>query len=205
MAGIVTHIALSDKVFKNNFSNFNLEEFVLGTSFADIRYLGVIDRNKTHYKNISMQAIKESNNSFTAGLMFHSLVDEVRENYIRSHEIYNKLPRSDYVSQAMKFCEDIDIYSECSNWGKYTDYFDSFSVSEENYGIRKKDLLEWHKIVQQAIISKPNLQVVKQIVLKFTLSPEAVDEILSVAKKIQENVLAGYIHDFYGQFGELCK
>jgi len=46
MAAYITHIVLTDKIFDKHFSNKNKAEFYIGTSFPDIRYLGVIKKRK---------------------------------------------------------------------------------------------------------------------------------------------------------------
>lgn len=47
MAAPITHVALTEKIFNNIFHNYDKKEFIIGTSFPDIRYLGTIDREKT--------------------------------------------------------------------------------------------------------------------------------------------------------------
>ena len=106
MAAPITHIVLTDKVFNKHFSDKEKEEFYVGTSLADIRYLGVVERDKTHFKNLSLQDVI-NDNSFDAGLKFHSLVDEVREQFMRKHDYYSLFPKSELLSQASKVLEDI--------------------------------------------------------------------------------------------------
>jgi hypothetical protein len=52
MAAPITHIALAEKLYGQYFSDKNKQDFFVGTSLADIRYLGTIERDKTHFKNI---------------------------------------------------------------------------------------------------------------------------------------------------------
>lgn len=72
MAAPITHIVLADKVWAQFLSSFNKNDFFIGTSFPDIRYLKVINREKTHFKNQSINDIK-SDDSIIAGIKFHSI------------------------------------------------------------------------------------------------------------------------------------
>ena len=54
MAAPITHIALTEKIFDKFFKNKTRKDFFIGTSFPDIRYLKVIDRDKTHYDDLSV-------------------------------------------------------------------------------------------------------------------------------------------------------
>ena len=55
MAAPITHIVLASKVYDQFFSNFSKKDFLIGTSFPDIRYLKVIDRNTTHFNGLSFK------------------------------------------------------------------------------------------------------------------------------------------------------
>ena len=55
------------------------EAFLRGTLFPDIRYIAAFPRSVTHRKNITLNTIISTENPFTAGLLFHTYVDEQRE------------------------------------------------------------------------------------------------------------------------------
>lgn len=77
MAAPITHIVLTKKIYKQHFSEKSFDEFIIGTSLPDIRYLKTVDRDKTHFPTSMLNEIKQEQ-SFTAGLKFHSIVDRVR-------------------------------------------------------------------------------------------------------------------------------
>lgn len=81
MATSITHVVFAQKVFERFFSDKDKLEFFIGTLFPDIRHLGVIARERTHFHNLTIEEIQRKS-SFMAGVMFHSLLDEVREAYI---------------------------------------------------------------------------------------------------------------------------
>ena len=86
MAAPITHIALTEKIFNNIFHNYDKKEFIIGTSFPDIRYLGTIDREKTHLSVNNLENINDKS-SFISGMKFHALVDKVREDFLLSRNI----------------------------------------------------------------------------------------------------------------------
>lgn len=49
MATPITHIVLTEKVFEKFFKDKTRKDFFIGTSFPDIKYLKVIDRDKSHF------------------------------------------------------------------------------------------------------------------------------------------------------------
>src|SRR3989344_5759752 len=100
MAAPITHIVLADKVFDEYFPNLSKDKFLVGTSFPDIRYLRVIKREQTHPKNITLSDIK-SVESFNGGLLFHILIDRVRENYMQENDIYSLMPASKLIPKLL--------------------------------------------------------------------------------------------------------
>ncbi|HPR92239.1 MAG TPA: hypothetical protein PLR64_03240, partial [Candidatus Dojkabacteria bacterium] len=59
MAAPITHIVLSEKVLKKFFPRTEKKKFLIGTSLPDIRYLGVVDRNATHFNKVKFPLIKD--------------------------------------------------------------------------------------------------------------------------------------------------
>lgn len=81
MAAPITHVVLTAKIFDNFFQDKVKKDFFIGTLFPDIRYLKVIDRDQTHFSNLSISDLK-TEDSFLAGMKFHSMIDVVREKFI---------------------------------------------------------------------------------------------------------------------------
>jgi hypothetical protein len=99
----------------NQLSDKNEKAFIIGTSFPDIRYIAKIDRNQTHFKHVSFDQVKKAKTSFQAGYLFHSLVDEVREKYLKEHNAYQMAPQSKYTSFCLKVVEDQLLFQEIKN------------------------------------------------------------------------------------------
>lgn len=164
MATPITHIVLTAKIFEIFFKNKRKKDFFIGTSFPDIRYLKVINRDKTHYNNLSITEIK-NDESFLAGLKFHSILDQKRENYMIKNKIYSLCPKSKYITQSLKFLEDEILYKYIKDWTVYTKYLNEILEDEKNYNINEKDLEKWHLLLQQYFQHKPNKDTIKDFTL----------------------------------------
>jgi hypothetical protein len=148
MAAPIAHVFLAIQFLAGPLQNmFNEEEFIVGTSFPDIRYLKVIGREETHFKDVSLQDIKKETNSFKAGMLFHSFVDEKREEYIVRNHFYEKVPNFRFTSQSLKFAED-QILMDYFDIKKYQSYFNKIYPEERFYKISDENLRSWHNFLQ---------------------------------------------------------
>ncbi len=202
MAAPVTHIVLTDKVYTKHFSNKNKDEFYVGTSLPDIRYLGVIDRDKTHYKNISLKDVL-NNNPFGAGLMFHSLVDEVREKFMVRNNYYSLFPKSQLLTQASKVIEDRVLYDKVDNWTEIVGYFDKTYKGELNLGIESKDIKKWHQLLRNYFENKPEDKETIAFTTGMGFSLERAQEILTVIKGADIEKAKKVVLGFYNNFEKL--
>ena len=106
MSAPITHIVIAKELLDTQPDTFSKRDFFIGTSFPDIRYLKVIERDKTHNPKTTLSEVLNTTNSFRSGLLFHSLVDEVREKSIQDNDIYSLIPKLKYITQALKLVED---------------------------------------------------------------------------------------------------
>jgi len=168
MAAPIAHLYLALQILagplKSN--NFDHKEFILGTSFPDIRYLKVIKREETHTKDISFSYIKNLNreNSFHAGLLFHSLVDKVREEYLNKIDIYKDMPKVPYPKYLLKFAED-QILTRNLNFKpeEYNSYFNKISPYEKLFDIKTEKIELWHNILKEYFASGLNSTTVSNM------------------------------------------
>lgn len=96
------------KVFAAHALRHNNEAFLYGNIFPDIRYLGSIPRNSTHFKKLQLSDIKNTSSSFVAGMKLHSFVDEKREQFAKKHGVYNLIRKYETVYDVtlLKLLED---------------------------------------------------------------------------------------------------
>lgn len=148
MAAPIAHIFLAVQMLSGPLENkFNLNEFLAGTSFPDIRYLKCAEREETHFNNVTLDDIKKETNSFRAGMLFHSLVDEKREEYIVKNHIYEKLPDFRFITQSLKFAED-KILMSLFDIKQYQYPFNKIYDEERSHKISVLNIKKWHDFLK---------------------------------------------------------
>jgi hypothetical protein len=149
MAAPIAHIFLAKQMLAGPFKGFfDEKEFIIGTSFPDIRYLKVVPRTKTHIAHILLKDILLETNSFKAGVLFHSLVDEQREAFVVANRLYDKMPEFRFTSQSLKFAED-ELLKNRFDIAYYQSYFDTVLDREKDYNIDEKHIAMWHTFLQE--------------------------------------------------------
>ena len=171
MAAPITHIALTTKIFDKFFKDKIRKDFFIGTSFPDIRYLKVIDRDKTHHDNLSIANLG-NDESFSAGVKFHSILDIAREKFIVDNNIYSLCPESKYITQSVKILEDEIFYEQVKDWDVYIEYLNEILLNEKDFGIAEKDIQRWHTLLQQYFQKQPDEQAVKNFTLSIGFTEE---------------------------------
>lgn len=203
MAGPIGHIVLTAKIFDTFFGHLSKKDFFIGTCFPDIRYLRVIEREKTHFNRVSLHKI-QNKSSFMAGVQFHSLVDDVREKYMDIHSIYSLLPKSNYITQAVKIYEDELYSSSINDWNEYRDYLNEILPEQLNFGIQREAIHRWHSLLQQYFAHGSNRSSVQLLCAEFGFPDEVVTEIFNSIAVIKSNEdVQHIIHSFYENFHSL--
>lgn len=208
MPASVTHIVLALAILPL-LPDKDEKEFLLGTSFPDIRYLGVIEREKTHNLHATWRSIQKEQSSFKAGIEFHSLVDRIHDDYIIKHNVYKCLPFSNPLlsSYLLKFYEDIIFYEYGANWHKIATYFNTVLDEELMFGIKEKLILTWHNRLYDYLTEKPTVTTALELLVGNTmLIPYLTENYVNLAisaacsKKLQE-----ICTNFYEQFVSLIE
>ena len=204
MAGPITHVVLSLKVFDKFFGGKDVQKFIVGTSFPDIRYLGVIERDKSHFENITLHEILTLD-SFYAGLKFHSLVDKVREAYMVKNDYYSLFPQSKMITQAQKMLEDRLIYDKISDWKAIIKYFEG--VDEEEIKLTKSvdHIKKWHKFLADYFSAKPNDENNIEFTVDLGFPKEQAEEMNRVLRSCQLEKAKQVITTFYDTFEQLVQ
>lgn len=156
MATQITHIATADKLFADLFTQFNKKEFYIGTVFPDIRFLGDISRDATHFYDIDLGDVLKEENSFMAGLKFHCLLDLVREDFVEREGIYSLFTTKARKYTPPKLLEDELFYSKVDNWDEIIGYLDTILPEEESYGVPRQNIEKWHKNLQEYFSQAPS-------------------------------------------------
>lgn len=173
MAAPITHIVISDVLKQSCLSTYsnNWKSFILGTSFPDIRYLGVIDRAKTHLPVTSLKDVTQERSAFSAGMKFHNLVDLKREEFVVTKDLYRFLPNDHLLHSSVKFYED-SILVKKFNRGSYVSIFDSIDLSDLNLDVSKIDIDRWYSLVRDYISISPERYLESLQLFVSTVVPE---------------------------------
>ncbi len=170
MAGPVAHIVCALALLNSGALKIeDKQAFLVGTSFPDIRYLGVIKREQTHKHDVTWQDIQNESDSFKAGMLLHSLVDRIREEYMMEHNVYNLVPKFPFFSQSLKLYEDMLIYNSMDEWQLISSYFNEILSSERAFGIKEQDIKRWHQILQTFFVKRPTPQLITQQIKQHML------------------------------------
>jgi hypothetical protein len=203
MAAPVTHILLAHQVFKKYFATKNPRDFYIGTSFPDIRYLGHIERQETHFAQPSLSELITLP-AFAAGLKFHSLVDLVREDFVRSRNAYSLVPESPYLTQALKLFEDQVLYDRISTWPEIIKFFDDILPAETAYSVPLTDIQNWHRFLQAYLSYQPDSQSIRIFVAAIGRPVEMAEEMIRLVELMQQSPeLRQIVVDLYEGFEQL--
>ncbi len=186
MAFPTTHIVLADLIFNKYFSTKNRKKFYIGTSFPDIRYLGVIEREKTHYNGLKLEDIVNED-AFYAGLKFHSFVDEVREKFVNSQSGHFVTNCSKYIATSIKFLEDELLRDKVNNWDEIIGYFDNIEEEELTFGIAQTYLKHWHNILQGALKGSASPKDIENFFSGVGRPKQVADDISADLEKLRQN------------------
>lgn len=136
-------------------------DFIIGTLFPDIRYMGHVSRGQTHAKGVTLEQIDKEKSYFKKGMLFHAYVDEQHEKFTNKSKAYQNLPK-DIKSSREIFIEliaDEIIFDE--SWIKpiATD-INTVINDEKILGLTELDLYPWHMLLNAYFMDPPseNLQ-----------------------------------------------
>lgn len=200
MATPITHTALTEKIFNKLFKNKIRKDFFIGTLFPDIRYLKVINRKKTHYSNLIVSDLK-NDESFLAGIKFHSILDQVREEFIAKNNVYSLCPKSKYITQSLKILEDELFYKNIKDPNVYVNYLNEILPAEKEYNITEKDLKKWHSLLQKYFQKQPNQNTVTDFILNVNFTREIANEInKNISTMRTDKKIIKIIENLYNNF-----
>lgn len=186
MANQITHIVLAKKISDELFDKFDRPDFLVGTIFPDIRYLKVIERDKTHFKSLYFNDVLEEKNSFVAGMKYHTLVDEVREKYMVEKDIYSLIPSSKFITQALKIYEDEVLYPNVSDWDNMITYLNTVLPEEIELVGQINKVETWHSLMQEYFKEPPTDVSRKNFILGVGFSDEIAIEINDLISRMRQ-------------------
>lgn len=194
-----THILIVEKVYARYFSHLDRKEFILGTSFPDIRYPASIDRTQTHFNRIPLSKIV-TKPAFNAGLYFHGFVDEIWNTFIRAHEtlLFSAVPHNRAMFHTMKILQDRYLFTQSDDWQTIVDYFGTILPEESQFVVSQEMIQRWHTVLAHYLSKPPNIGDLAM--LRLSLSAELVNKIAGYYRIYKDNdTLKQIMTAFYDQ------
>lgn len=193
-AGPVTHVYLGQKwlaQFAPHYTPEQKQQFLLGTVFPDIRYLGPVKRQQTHFNGMTLQRVMAAGSPFEQGMYFHSFVDEFRDKYVRKKGIMKKI---EYTEESksdlfLKLVED-QIISSKNDFTDFRNHLVIIPQEEKNFGIDEKILNEWHIGLALYFSTQP-IYLLSQISFfdtsMFHIEPQLIKQLSEALPKYAQN------------------
>jgi hypothetical protein len=203
MPAPITHIVLAEKIFEKYFAGMNREEFLLGTSFPDIRRMGNFERGKTHLQKICFADLQDES-SFMAGFKLHSLVDKTMDRYREETGLYSLFSSLEYQDPSMKVFADMVLYDKVKNWGEIIKVFEKMADEELKFGVGKEVVEKWHAKLMAYFAHKPEkVEYIRKLIWEpVEVSEEIVRTIETVSDREKAVKL---VEDYYDNFEEIIK
>jgi hypothetical protein len=120
-------------------------QFIVGTLFPDIRYLGTIKRDETHEKNVTVEKILQSETPFLAGMRLHVFVDEQRCKFLDKYGAESKLKAIDKEHRVffLKMVEDEILWNDCE-WSQIVEML-QITYPEQLLWVDQSTAEKWHQ------------------------------------------------------------
>lgn len=172
-AGPLTHYYLAKEFMRIccSYTKEEMQRFILGTEFPDIRHIAKIPRSKTHYNSVSLNDVIACKDPFVAGEKFHTYVDIVRENFVINEfakDAYLKKFKNDLMKkyslneqEAACFLKEIedDIVFDKVNRKEAIGDVSKIDKGELKFGISDFMLEKWHGYLRESFKTRPSQEL----------------------------------------------
>lgn len=209
----ITQSALT-KMFWEHFpkyTNAQKKEFLLGTFFPDVYYLAECPKEITHFDNVTLHDILNAPSAFQAGLLFHSFVEQERENYVIQNGAYEHiLPyNSPRISTQLKIAEDELLYGT-ANWKICSTAVSTILEDEKTFSIKPEAIQQWHLALSYYFSYAPSWvlwYLSAQEIGAFDVTPDEMAAVYEIHKGLIkdpfiENHVEGLMDHFRNQFSQ---
>lgn len=200
MSAPVSHLVFGAKILKKLPDIKNEHDFYVGVCFPDIRYLGIIDRNKTHYKVNGFNEVG-THSPFFSGCNCHIFLDTIREDYMQRSGLYSLVPQSKFVKMALKFYEDQLRLADFGQKKNLATFLNVVTPEELSFDLPQKEVEKWHSLVKSYIFSPLGTRDMQILTSNFIHGDEISAEILKLVPVLsKENRITSILNSFYHDF-----
>src|SRR5437879_5644374 len=148
--------------------------FLRGVIFPDIRYLGVIDRSKTHY-GVALGVVLNEPNSWRTGYLHHNWLDGVWNDFF--HHFGLDDVRDAITLQALKLLEDELLYEEIPEREEIAASLAEVDQQALNFGIPPETIVRWGGLIGQAFVSRPSATTRLELLKKLSFDDQTIQSL----------------------------
>lgn len=186
MAGEVAHVVYGARVLTYLDDKVTSPEFWAGTLFPDIRHLGIVSRQRTHFDNVSLETLA-GGRDFETGMRVHTWVDATRDQFLREANMKEALPWHPFVPHALKLVEDDLLYGRFDDWNLIQRALNKIYDEELHYVNSLQHINTWHSVLQDYFKQAPTDETRYQLALSIGLSEDSAGEINSVVRLLKSD------------------
>ncbi|KKT74812.1 MAG: hypothetical protein UX31_C0003G0041 [Candidatus Nomurabacteria bacterium GW2011_GWA1_46_11] len=204
MPALIGHAVFGRKLIDKYFQGIDEARFYVGTTFPDIRNLGVIPRDQTHTTGIKLVSLQVCENAFDLGFKAHSLVDETHFRFMQQNGIYNFGSELRFAIQALKVYEDRLLYQKLNNWIQIAEYFTEIFDEEKVFQIDLYDIRRWHNYIKRYFFEGPSDNTARNFNAETGFPSSRAEELLKTLEILKsDKKYEDTIFKFYDRFDEL--
>lgn len=202
MSAPISHIAFAEIILQRLPQELKTCDFYTGVCFPDIRYLGGIDKEKTHPHMSSFNDISDDS-AFLAGVKCHAYLDQLRDRYLENSDVYESLTDLKLSKMGLKFVED-QLRAKSPLRKDVAHCLDSLLAEELRFGLSENKILHWHRLLKDYLCSSVNDYDVECFLQNLTISSDKRGKILdTLALTSQNRHIIDTFNNFYDQFDEM--
>ena len=189
MASQISHIVYAKRFFeKYDLLPAEKEEFILGTTFPDIRRIDPsIKRKDTHMHFYPVDLNFENLSPFEAGWKFHLYCDMKREEILNSYDFYKLSYAESFENQSAKMLEDEVVYDYYNNWEKAVNYFNDAPIISTGIDIPNGSFELWYSILANYIRQRPTNDTIETFLSKQPSIAHEFKQIVEMVDKLRKN------------------
>lgn len=187
-----SHIVYADKILQTKLKNhkINKQEYFIGATYPDIRYLAKLPREKTHLLDKTpteiWQKIKQEKDSFKLGILIHQYLDQKTLEY-RQQYFQNILQISNSYYPILILNDQI-LFNSFTKINSILKYYDKILDKEiKHYNLNKKIIANWHKVVKKYSSKKLTKKVYSEASKLLGFDEQTINNILNDFDKIKNN------------------
>lgn len=136
----------------------DLAAYWRGTVFPDIRYLGVIERAKSHRRGVTFYEVRAETASWRRGYLLHNSIDDAWNAYWIQFQLDTDEPAHRAKWMAVKLLEDELVFADIFDKAGVAALLGVADAGALALGVKSRDIERWGAIVGEMLREVPSVQ-----------------------------------------------